>query len=400
MNGDGPLAGLVVVDMGQLLAAPEAAMLLADFGATVIKVEPPTVGDISRKSGWEVNGTSVWWRWLGRNKYAVTINIKDPRGQKLVRRLIDGADVLIENMRPGKLEAANLAPEDLHSTNPDLVILRVTGWGQTGPYSDRACFGTQVEAMSGFAAANGQPDGPPTLPTFAIADAAAGYLGAFSVMTALHGRDKHPEKRGEVIDLSLMEAMFGLLGPQASAYSALKAMPQRIGSRSPMGAPRNIYKTRDERWLAISCTANRIAHRVFTLIGQGHLLDDPEYSTPEGRLRNVDKVDELVQAWVGARDGNDVIGQFSAAGATVAPVYTIADIEEDEHFASRKMIVDVPMENNESLRMQNVFPRFQHNPGSVKWSGRELGADNTAVFMERLGLSQQEFEEYKRDGVI
>ncbi|MHA6623537.1 CaiB/BaiF CoA transferase family protein [Pseudonocardia sp. DLS-67] len=395
----GPLSGLVVIDMATMMAGPHSAMLLADFGATVIKVESPQ-GDPSRSSPNRVRGTSVYWRLLGRNKYALTLNLKHPEGRALLLRLAESADVLIENMRPGKLEALDLSPSVLRATNPGLVLLRVTGWGQTGPYSDRATFGTQAEAMSGFTYANGQPDGPPTLPPQTIADGSAGYLGAFAVMAALWHREQHPQRLGQVIDLSLFEALFCMFGPGVSAYDQLGVVPQRRGSRAAVAAPRNIYRCRDERWVAISCAAERIAERLFAVIGQAELYRDPKFHTVEARAANVDELDELIQEWMSTRDADDVVALMTAAGATAAPVYTIPDILEDPHFRARGLVESVPTPDIGPLRMQGVFPRMSRTPGGIRWSGRELGADNEHWLVERLGLSAAEVERLRAEQAI
>jgi crotonobetainyl-CoA:carnitine CoA-transferase CaiB-like acyl-CoA transferase len=397
----GPLAGLLVVDMASMMAAPSAAMMLADFGATVLKVERPDGGDVSRQAPMRAGGTSVWWRLLGRNKEAITLNLKDKRAQEILRRILRDADVLIENNRPGKLEAMGLAPAVLHVDNPGLVILRVTGWGQTGPYADRATFGTQIEAMSGFAYANGHPDQPPTLPSFALADGCSGYLGAFSVMTALWAREHDPEHRGQVIDFSIFEALFGMLGPQSSAYDKLGLVQERQGSRAPLSAPRNVYRAKDGRYVAVSTSGGaHIAHRMFEAMGRKELVTHPHFATLEARLEHIDEIDATMQEWVGQRDADDIVRVLSAAGASVAPVYSIADVFRDPHLQARELIVDAPSADIGPIKMQNVFPKLSRTPGAVRWSGRPLGADTEHWLLERLGLSQEDVAALRRDGAI
>lgn len=400
-TSQGPLAGLLVVDMANMMAAPSAAMMLADFGATVLKVERPDGGDVSRHAPMRAGGTSVWWRLLGRNKEAVTLNLKDARAQKILRRILNDADVLIENNRPGKLEAMGLAPATLHADNPGLVILRVTGWGQTGPYADRATFGTQIEAMSGFAYANGHPDGPPTLPAFAIADACTGYLGAFATMAALWARERDPERRGQVVDLSIFEALFGMLGPQSSAYDKLGLVMERQGSRAPLSAPRNVYRARDGRYVALSTSGGaHIAHRTFAAMGREDLITHPHFATLEARLAHIDEVDATMQEWIGKHDADDIVRLLSEAGASVAPIYSIADVFRDPHFQARDLVVEAPSADIGPVKMQNVFPRLTRTPGAVRWSGRPLGADNERWLLDRLGLSRDEMDVLRRDGVI
>jgi crotonobetainyl-CoA:carnitine CoA-transferase CaiB-like acyl-CoA transferase len=397
---DGPLVGLTVIDMSQMLAAPFCAMLLADYGADVIKVEPPRTGDSARRAGWDIDGTSAWWRLYGRNKKSVTLDLKQAAARDVMLRLIDSADVLIENMRPGKLEALGLGPDVLHARNPGLVIVRVTGWGQTGPYKDRAAFGTQAEAMTGFAFGNGHPDGPPTLPSYPLADAVTGYLGAYAVMAALWGRERDAQKRGQVIDLSLFESLFALLGPQASAFDRLGIVNRREGNRSPVSVPRGIYRTRDERWVAISCATEPVVRRAFGAMGKPELYDDPRYSSRAARRERIDEVDAIMQDWIGQHDLDDVMARFTAAEATVAPVNTIKDVLEDPHFQARDLLVDAPSDDTGPLKMQNVFPRLSRTPGRVRWSGRALGADTVAVLAERLGLDDAAIEQLRQSGAI
>jgi crotonobetainyl-CoA:carnitine CoA-transferase CaiB-like acyl-CoA transferase len=398
-TASGPLSGITVIEIATMVAAPTSGMMLADFGATVIKVEPPE-GDHSRHAGWFYKGESLWWPLLGRNKAAVTLNLKHPEGPELLLKMVEKADVLIENMRPGKLEALGLTPSVLFRRNQGLVLLRVTGWGQNGPYKDRPSFGTQAEAMSGFAYSNGQPGGPPTLPSFPLADGVAGYLGAFSIMAALWRRQQDPERRGQVIDLSLVEAIFGLFGPVASAYDKLGMIQECIGSRSPMGAPRNIYRSADGRWLAISCAAQQIALRAFAAIGRPELIDDPRYNTVDARLKNVDEVDAIVQDWIGRHTAEKVVERFTEVGATVAPVYSIADVCNDEHFKVRQMLTEAESGRMGPIRMQNVCPRLSDTPGSVRWAGRELGEDNESWYVETLGLSRDKFNCLRKEGAI
>ena len=399
MSGAGPLVGLTIIDMAQMLAAPLAAMLLADMGATVIKVEPKE-GDASRRAGWDIEGVSAWWRLYGRNKECIRLDLKQPEGVDILLRLVERADGLIENMRPGKLEALGLGPDALHARNPRLVLLRVTGWGQTGPYAERAMFGTQAEAMSGFAYANGAADGPPTLPTFPLADAASGYLGAFAVMAALWARERDPERRGQVIDQSILESFFNMLGPQASAHDRLGAIVERTGNRSPVSVPRGIYRARDGSYIAISCATDAVVARAFRAIERPELASDPRYRTIEARRSRADELDAIMQVWIGAHDCASVIERFTQAGATVAPVRTIREFAVDPHVLAREAIIAAPSDDAGPIAMQNVAPRFSRTPGAVRWSGRALGADNHHWLVERLGLSESEFAGLRRRGVI
>jgi crotonobetainyl-CoA:carnitine CoA-transferase CaiB-like acyl-CoA transferase len=391
---------MTVLDMSTMMAGPHSAMLMADFGATVIKIEKPGEGDPSRGSPMQVNGASIWWRVLGRNKYSVTLNLKHPEGRALMLRLVEQADVLIENMRPGKLEALGLAPETLHEANRGLVILRVTGWGQDGPYAKRATFGTQAEAMSGFTYQNGQPDGPPTLPPQTIADGSAAYLGAFAAMAALWRRDHDPERRGQVIDLSLFEALFCMFGPNATAYDQFGVVPTRRGSRASVSTPRNLFRCSDGKYVAISCANETIVERLFAAIGRPELYDDPKYRTIDARNANVDELEAIIQGWMSQRAAADVIDHLNRNQATAAPVYSIADIFEDPHFKQRGLIGEAPTEDVGPMKMQNVFPLMSETPGELRWAGRPLGADNRMWLQDKLGLTDADLERLKGEGVI
>lgn len=396
----GPLSGILVVDVSQMLAAPFAAMLLADFGATVLKIEPPK-GDQSRRAGYNVGGTSVWWRQLGRNKYTVTCNLKDKRGQALARRIVEQADVLIDNMRPGKLEKVGLDPNELMKSNPGLITLRVSGWGQTGPYRDLPAFGSQAEALSGFAYSNGEPDGKPILPAVPLADAAAGYVGAFSVAMALYRRAVDPNHRGQVIDVSLLESFFGMLGPWVTAYDELGHVPQRMGGRSPAAVPRNVYPARDGIWVSVSCATDEIAFRAFRAIGREDMTRDPKFATHADRTANVAEIDAIMGEWIARHDSKYVTDVFNEAGVPVAPIYSIKEVVNDPHVNARGMLQRVIAEDlGKEIRMQGVVSRLSATPGTLRWSGRPLGADNEAWYVQRLGLTPEELAELRRDGVI
>jgi crotonobetainyl-CoA:carnitine CoA-transferase CaiB-like acyl-CoA transferase len=399
-DNHGPLSGVVVVDVSQMLAAPFAAMLLADFGATVLKIEPPK-GDQSRRAGYNVGGTSVWWRQLGRNKYTVTCNLKDERGQALARSIVEQADVLVDNMRPGKLEKVGLDPIEIAKQNPGLITLRVSGWGQSGPYRDLPAFGSQAEALSGLAYSNGEPDGKPILPAVPLADAAGGYLGAFSVAMALYRREKDPEHRGQVIDVSLLESIFGMLGPWATAYDELGHIPQRLGGRSPAAVPRNVYLAKDGIWVSVSCATDDIAFRAFRAIGREDMATDPNFATHAKRTERIAEIDAIVGAWIAQYDSKFVTDVFNEAGVPVAPIYSIKEVVSDPHVVERGILEPVIAEDlGKTIRMQGVFSRLSATPGRVRWSGRPIGADNEAWYIDRLGLTAADLEQLKREGVI
>ncbi|MGI5289694.1 CaiB/BaiF CoA transferase family protein [Nonomuraea polychroma] len=391
------LADLRVIDAATLFAGPSAAMMLGDFGADVIKIEHPRRGDPSRGHGASVNGVGLWWKTLSRNKRSAAVDLSRQEGQEILRRLAEGSDVLIENFRPGTLERWNLAPEELMKLNPRLIVARMTGFGQTGPMARQPGFGTLAEAMSGFAAMTGQPDGPPTLPPLALADGIAGLAMSYAIMVALHARER--TGRGQVIDMAIIEPILGLLGPQMTAYKALGVVPRRTGNRSSSNAPRNTYRTRDGRWLAISTSAQPIAERVVTLVGRPDLVEQPWFATGHGRVQHVDELDEAVGSWIAERDAAEVIARFEEVQAAVAPVYDVTDIAEDPQYGALGTFVELPDEELGSVTVQNVLFRLSETPGEVRWAGRPLGRDTDEVLAE-LDYSGERIAALREAGVI
>ena len=361
------LADLRVIDAATLFAGPSAAMMLGDFGADVIKIEHPRRGDPSRGHGASVDGVGLWWKSLSRNKRAAAVDLSRAEGQEILRRLAERSDVLVENFRPGTLERWGLAPADLMEINPRLIVARMTGFGQFGPMARQPGFGTLAEAMSGFAAMTGEPDGPPTLPPLALADGIAGLAMSYAVMVALRARER--TGRGQVIDMAIIEPILGLLGPQMTAYKALGVVPERTGNRSSNNAPRNTYRTRDGRWLAVSTSAQPIAERVVTLVGRADLVEQPWFGSGSGRVRHADELDEAVATWIAERDAAEVIARFEEAQAAVAPIYDVADIAVDPQYAALGTFVEVPDEELGTVTVQNVLFRLSETPGEVRWPG-------------------------------
>lgn len=394
----GPLEGVRVLDLGTVYAAPIAAMLLGDFGADVIKVEHPR-GDPARTHGHNKDGHGLWWKVISRNKRAVTLDLGRPEGRELLEGLVRDADVLIENFRPGVMERWELGPDRLHELNPGLVMLRVTGFGQHGPYAQRRAFGTLAEAMSGFAHQTGQPDGPPTLPPFGLADGVTGLAGAVAVVLALYHRDANGG-RGQVLDVSLLEPLLTLLGPGPSVYDQLEIVPGRHGNRSPNNAPRNTYKTRDGRWVAISASATSIAERVMRLVGRPDIAEQPWFSSARERVRHGDQLDDIVASWIGAREFDDVMARFHEAGAAIAPILDVEQLVNDPQVEALDAITTVEDEDLGPLRMQNVMFRMAQTPGGIRFAGRRLGQDNEAVYAERLGIDPDRLDALRADGVI
>jgi crotonobetainyl-CoA:carnitine CoA-transferase CaiB-like acyl-CoA transferase len=394
----GPLSGLKVLDLGTVYAAPITAMLLGDFGADVIKVESPA-GDPGRTHGHSVKGHGLWWKVIARNKKTMTLDVRSAQGRDILLRLVADSDVLVENFRPGVLESWDLGPDRLHAVNPGLVLLRTTGFGQFGPYSRRRAFGTLAEAMTGFAHQTGQPDGPPTLPSFGLADGLAGVTGAFAVMTALYNRE-NGGGQGEVIDLSLIEPLLGIMGPTPSVYDQLGIIPRRNGNRSSNSAPRNAYLTRDQRWVAVSSAATSVAARVMRLVGRPELAEEPWFASAGERVKHVDLLDEAVEKWISAHDFEEVYQAFQEAGAALFPIYDVRELLDDPQIDALDAVTTVDDEDLGPLRMQNVWFRMQKSPGAVRFAGRRLGQDTDDVLRDRLGLTDEAIADLHKAGVV
>ena len=393
----GALDGIKVIDAATLFAGPLAAMLLGDFGAEVIKVEHPK-GDPVRNHGYKKDGINLWWKMVSRNKRAITLNLSHAEGQRMMRALAEQADVLIENFRPGTLERWGLAPAELHKLNPGLVIARVTGFGQFGPYSGRPGFGTLAEAMSGFAAMTGEPDGAPTLPPFGLADGITGLATAAAISFALQARQR--TGTGQVIDMAIIEPILTILGPQPSWFDQLGVVQERRGNRSVNNAPRNVYRTKDDRWVAISTSAQNIAERVMRLVGHPEIIEEAWFASGAERAKHADELDAMVGGWIAERSFDEVISAFEKAEAAVAPIYDIRHIMEDPQFRALDSVTTIDDPELGALKMQNVLCRLSETPGSIKWAGRAIGADNEAVYGEWLGLSRERVAELKAEGVI
>ncbi|WP_052850245.1 CaiB/BaiF CoA transferase family protein [Streptomyces avicenniae] len=397
MTRPSPLEGLRVLDLATLFAGPLAATMLGDFGAEVIKVEHPRRPDPSRGHGPSKDGVGLWWKVLGRNKRTITLDLSTPGGRDVLLRLAAGADVVIENFRPGTLERWGLGWPELSAANPRLVLARVTGFGQFGPSARRPGFGTLAEAMSGFAAVTGEPEGPPTLPPFGLADSIAALSTAYAVMTALAGRDRTGE--GQVVDMAIIEPMLSVLGPQATWYDQLGYVQPRTGNRSTNNAPRNTYRTADGSWVAVSTSAQSIAERVMRLVGRPEVIGEEWFATGAGRARHADELDEAVAAWIARHDRAEVLAAFEKAEAAIAPVYDIRDAMQDEQYRALGTFTTVEDEELGQVTMQNVLFRLSATPGGVKWAGRPHGADTEAV-LTGLGLSGEDIGRLRDEGAL
>ena len=394
-----PLDGLKVVDAATLFAGPVIATIMGDYGADVIKIEHPR-GDTLRTLGWSKNGVSLWWALVGRNKRSITLDFAHDRGQGLAKRILADADVFIEGFRPGTLERWNLAPATLHELNPGLVIVRTSGFGQTGPYRNLPGFGTLAESISGYAYMNGWPDGPPTLPPFALADGVASLAGAFAVMYALWWREQGGNGQGQVIDLSIYEPLFWILGPQPLVYDQLGIVQERTGNAAPFTAPRNAYRAKDGRWLGLSASAQSIAERLMKIVGREDLVDEPWFQDHTGRLEHAEELDAIIQEWIGRHTTDEVLAAFAEHEAAIAPINSIADILEDPQYAARETITTVEHPILGPLKMQNVIPKLDKTPGRIEHPGPELGAHNRDVYLGELGLTDEELAELVELGVV
>ncbi|WP_432135993.1 CaiB/BaiF CoA transferase family protein [Streptomyces sp. bgisy154] len=392
-----PLAGLRVLDLATLFAGPLAATLLGDFGAEVIKVEHPAKPDPSRGHGPAKDGAGLWWKVLGRNKRTMTLDLSTRGGRATLLRLAETADVVIENFRPGTLEKWDLGWAELSAANPRLVLARVTAFGQFGPYSHRPGFGTLAEAMSGFAAITGEPDAPPTLPPFGLADSIAGLTTAYAVMTALAARES--TGRGQVVDMAIIEPILAVLGPQPTWYDQLGHVQPRTGNRSANNAPRNTYRTADGTWVAVSTSAQSVAERVMRLVGRPDLVDEPWFATGAGRAGHSDVLDEAVGGWIAARPRDEVLAAFEKAEAAVAPVQDVRDVMTDPQYAALATITTVDDPELGPLRLQNVLFRLSETPGAIRWAGRPHGADTDSVLTE-LGLTPAELAALRSEGAL
>ena len=397
INAEDALAGVRVLDLGNFMAGPMAAMWLGDFGADVIKVEHPR-GDGFRHWGRTRNSVPLFWKMLSRNKRCVTLNLASPRGQDLLIELVRQSDVLIENFTPGTMSKWNIGYERLSKVNPRLIMLSISAYGQSGPYSKRPGFGTLAEALSGYAYITGQPDGPPTLPGYGLADGTAALNGAFGVLLALHYRSLHGT--GQHIDTSLCEPLITALGPQVIEYDQLGIVQGRLGSRLPFSAPRNVYITADNKWLSMSSSSQGVFERTMRAIERPDLIADERFIDNRKRGENVDALDEIIADWIRKRTLAEAMDVFVAHEAAAAPVYSVADVMADPHFRARNVVVSVEDQDLGHVRMQSPTPRLSKTPGRIKFSGPHLGQHNHEIYVDLLGMKSEQVETLKSQGII
>src|SRR5580700_4592978 len=391
-----PLDGIRVIDMSRLVAGNAVSSQLADFGAEVIKIEDPGKGDPLR--AWQTDGVSLHWKLYARNKKSVALSLRPPRGRELLLDLISTAEVLVENFRPGTLEKMGLAPTELHKRNPRLVIVRVSGWGQDGPYRDRPGFGTLVESMSGYASRTGFADREPVLPPTALADMVAGLYGAFAVMVALR-RIEVEGGAGQVIDLPLLDPLFSFIATEAPIYNLTKAIRPRTGSRSETTSPRNVFRTKEGRYIGISASIQAMSERLFRAIGSEHIIADSRFRTNTDRVRNAEECEAPIVAFIGARTLDENMTLFEAAEVTASPVYDIDQFLADPHVQARGIVIDLPDAQTGSLTMHNIIPRLADTPGRLRTPAPDIG-EHTAEILGQLGIAPAELNALEKEGVI
>ncbi|WP_262176774.1 CaiB/BaiF CoA transferase family protein [Saccharococcus sp. Marseille-Q5394] len=400
LNKRKPLEGVKILELGNLVAAPYAGKLFAEFGAEVIKVEEPTNGDPLRN--WRVmhGDTSVWWYVQSRNKKSVTINLREPEGQEIVRSLIGKVDVVLENFKPGTLERWGLGYEELQKVNPSIILTRISGYGQTGPYKEKPGFGSVAEAIGGLRFLTGYPDRPPVRAGIAIGDMIAGLYAVIGTLMALRARDEDPEKKGQVVDVALYEAVFSLLEGILPEYDLTGLVRERTGSTLPGIAPSNTYKCADGKHIVIGGNGDRIFQRLMTAIGREDLANDPLYATNQDRADHADFIDGVIEDWTLQHSMDEVRRILDEASVPVGPIYGINDIVNDEHYQARDMLKEIVLEDGVKMTVPGIVPKLSGTPGDIDWIGPVLGAHNEEVYSDLLGLSEDEFQRLKEKGVI
>ncbi|OHX51629.1 CaiB/BaiF CoA transferase family protein [Planococcus faecalis] len=395
-----PLEGLKILDISTMIAAPWASTYLADFGATVIKVEHPQYGDHVRNFGSKKGDIPLFWKTLNRNKTDITLNLSKPEGQKVFKELIMKVDVVVENFKPGTLEKWDLGWETLSKINSSLVMLRTTGYGQTGPYSTQGGFGTVAEAMSGFASVNGTKGGPPTLPGIPLADGVASVFGALSIMIAIYEKEHNLDGKGQCIDMSIYEPLMRFMEPHIMNYNQLGTIADRMGNASLTSAPRNAYQTSQGSWVALSGAAQSVTEKLFKAIDREDLIKDERFSNNINRMQNVSELDGIIGAWIKERTTEEVVSRFNECGAVIGPMYDVKQLFEDPHFKHRESFVTVKDEDLGDVKIPNVFAKFSKTPGKVKTTGPQKGEHNQKIYKELLGFSDEKIKELQDDGVI
>lgn len=400
LNKRKPLEGVKILELGNLVAAPYAGKLFAEFGAEVIKVEEPKNGDPLRN--WRVmhEDTSVWWYVQSRNKKSVTINLREPEGQEIVKTLIGKVDVVLENFKPGTLERWGLGYEEIQKVNPSAILTRISGYGQTGPYKEKPGFGSVAEAIGGLRFLTGYPDRPPVRAGIAIGDMIAGLYAVIGTLMALRARDEDPEKRGQVVDVALYEAVFSLLEGILPEYDLTGLVRERTGSTLPGIAPSNTYKCADEKHIVIGGNGDRIFQRLMTAIGREDMANDPLYASNQGRADHAEFIDSVIEDWTLQHSMDEVRRILDEASVPVGPIYGINDIVNDEHYQARDMLKEIVLPDGVKMTVPGIVPKLSETPGDIEWNGPILGAHNEEIYKDFIDLSEEEFKRLKEKGVI
>jgi crotonobetainyl-CoA:carnitine CoA-transferase CaiB-like acyl-CoA transferase len=395
----GPLSGVRVLELANVIAGPSTCQLLGDFGAEIIKFEHPSLGDGSRKQGRTKDGVPLWWKMLGRNKRSVGMYLGDPEAAELFLELVAKADVVVEGFRPGTLEKWGLGYDRLSAANPGIILARLTGFGQTGPYRDRPAFGSNIEAIAGLPHLTGMPDGPPTMSIYALGDYMGSLALANGILMALYHRDARGG-RGQVVDAALLSPLLTMMSHAVMMYDQLGVDEKRTGNRSTSSAPRNIYRTSDDKWISVSAATTPLAQRIMEVVGRPDLTQEPWFKSGAGRAANVEVIDQAVAEWIGARTRDDVMRISSEAEITFAPVYSIGEMTQDPHIQATALLERVPDPELGSLLMPGMMFNLSETPGAVRWTGPELGSSTDAVLRDELGVPEEKLQALRDRGVV
>ncbi len=399
-HAETPLRGLRVLEMGQLLAGPFAGVILAAFGAEVIKIEPPKIGDPLRRWREVYKGTALWWYILGRNKKCITLNLRHPRGQELARQLAKDVDIVLENFKPGTLEKWGLGYEDLRKLNPRVIMVRVSGWGQTGPYSSRPGYASVAEAMGGFRYVTGYPDRPPVRPNLSLGDTLAGLHAALGALMAVYHRDVKGTGQGQMVDVAIYEAVFNMMESLVPAYDKLGYVRERLGSKLSGIVPSNTYLCKDGKYIVIGGNGDTIFKRLMRAIGREDLANDPRLEHNDGRVEHEEMIDRAIESWTKTHTYDDVFHALESAGVPCGPIYSAAEILKDPHFNARGLFETVEILDGEKVKIPAILPFLSETPGRTEWVGPPLGAHNEEIYCRRLGLSHDELVALQEEGVI